>query len=97
METKYSHDSLGAPIEIVDDEPTEVGKTFKDQPIHDDEKVLTHEAFVSKSGEWVTNYLFEDDIQEYVKTLERDDLLEILSNMDVKEIKEAANMEEVYL
>lgn len=97
METKYSYDSLGAPIEIIDDELEKVGITFKGQDIHEDEQVLTHKAFVSGSIEWITNYLFEDDIQEYVKTLERDDLLEILSNMDVKEIKEAANMEEGYL
>lgn len=97
METKYSYDSLGAPIEIVDDELEKVGITFKGQDIHEDEQVLTHKAFISNGTEWVTNYLFEDDIQDYIKTLERDDLLEILSNMDVKEIKEAADMEEVYL
>ena len=97
MSIEYSYDSLGVPIEIVDDEPEKVGVTFKGQDIYDDEKVLTHKAFVSGGIEWVNNYLFEDDIQDYIKTLERDDLLEILSNMDVKEIKEAADMEEVYL
>lgn len=97
MATKYSYDSLGAPIEIEDDEPEKVGITFKGQDIHEDEQVLTHKAFVSGGIEWVTNYLFEDDIYDYIKFLEREDLMEILEKIDVEDIKAAADMKEVYL
>ena len=97
MDVKYSYDSLGAPIEIIDDEPAKVGITWNGQDIREDEQVLSHKAFISGGIEWITQYLFEDDIYEYIKSLEREDLIEILEKIDVQDIKDAADMEEVYL
>lgn len=99
METKYSYDSLGAPIEIVDDEPEKVGETFNKKNIYKGDEVLKFETLRKNRGKyiWQEEYLFEDDIIGYIETLKPSEWLEFLKNMDVKEIKEAANMEEVYL
>jgi len=97
--TTYAYDSYGAPVEIVEDEVAIVGRDWKGQDIHEDEQILVNKAWRPEKGSlsYREEHLFEDDIYDYIKTLTRDDLLEIVEKVDVDVIIAAADMEETYL
>lgn len=97
--TTYAYDCFGAAIDVLDDEVPVVGRDWKGQEIREDEQVLAHKAWFKYLGKLRTkdNYLFEDDIYSYIKTLEKEDLLEILEKIEVSDIIDAADMEKVYL
>lgn len=95
--TTYAYDSYGAPVEIVEDTPLKIAETWNGQDVHVDESAYTHIAYAKTLNGLTTvkNVVFADDIPQYVQTLEKADLLEILSNINNEDIIAAANMEEV--
>ena len=98
--TLYVIDSLGAPIEIIrEPEIEKVGEDFKGQDVYEDEEICTYKAQRTKDGKvtFGDEYFFKDDIYQYIKTLEREDLIEILERVNEKEILEAGEIEEGYV
>lgn len=95
--TTYAYDSYGAAVEIVEDTPLKIAETWDGQDVHVDEIAYTHVAYAKTLNGLTTvkNIVFEDDIPQYVQTLEKADLLEILSNINNEDIIAAAGMEEV--
>lgn len=92
-------DSLGAQQEPDEERstPSKIGETFKGDDIHEDEVYLEHLALVGEGV--VMNFekqlLFEDDVYEYVETLDKAELIEIVKSLRVNEIINLAGMEEV--
>lgn len=96
--TTYAYDDCGGSFEVIHEElPPVVARDWKDQDVHADESAYTHVAYAKtlKGLTTVKNVVFEDDIPQYVQTLEKADLLEILSNINNEDIIAAAGMEEV--
>lgn len=95
--TTYAYDSYSAPVEIVEDTPLKIAETWNGQDVHVDETAYTHLAYAKTLNGLTTvkNVVFEDDIPQYVQTLEKADLLEILRNINNEDIIAAAGMEEV--
>lgn len=95
----YARDSLGVPIEIINDEPEIVATTFDGQSVVEDEEFLVHEAerLVNDKLVWKDRYLKETDIYEYIKTLRRNDLIEALERLDTKELIDVFQMERKWL
>lgn len=96
----YARDSLGVPVEIIDDEaPGIVGITFNGKDIEEDEEFLSHEAEceVNNKLEWRNRYLKEEDIYEYIRTLRRNDLIEALEKLDTRELIDVFQMERKWL
>lgn len=93
----YAYDSYGAAVEIVEDTPLKIAETWNGQDVHVDETAYTHVAYAKTLNGLTTvkNIVFEDDIPQYVQTLEKADLLEILGNINKEDIIAAAGMEEV--
>lgn len=94
----YARDSLGVPVEIIDDEaPAVITKTYDDKPIHEDETYLEHETYVKERDGFSveTNCLFEEDIYRYIQTLHPKNLLEMICKLDKEEIVKLADMKEV--
>ena len=95
--TTYAYDSYGAAVEIIEDTPLKIAETWNGHDVHVDETAYTHVAYAKTLNGLTTvkNVVFEDDIPQYVQTLEKADLLEILSNINNEDIIAAAGMEEV--
>ncbi|MBO0479618.1 hypothetical protein JZO72_08240 [Vagococcus fluvialis] len=95
--TTYVYDSYGAAVDIVEETPLKIAETWNGQDVHVDETAYTHLAYAKTLSGLTTvkNVVSEDDIHEYVKTLEKADLLEILGNINKEDIIAASNMEEV--
>lgn len=96
----YARDSLGVPVEIIDDEaPEVVAMTFNGKDIVEDEEFLSHEAECEINNKlvWRNRYLKEQDIYEYIRTLRRNDLIEALDKLDVKELIDVFQMERKWL
>lgn len=96
----YTRDSLGVPVEIIDDEaPEVVGVTFNAKDIYEDEEFLSHEAEceINNKLEWRNRYLKEEDIYEYIRTLRRNDLIEALEKLDTRELIDVFQMERKWL
>lgn len=95
--TIYAYDSLGAAIDIIDDSPTIIGITFDGKDIQEGDHVLKHTQ-LSRMGNCIRTkdcLLFEEDIHDYIETLEKEELIEILSDISNKELIRASGMEEV--
>lgn len=95
--TTYAYDSYGAAVEIIEDTPLKIAETWNGNDVLVDEIAYIHVAYAKTLNGLTTvkNVVFEDDIPQYVQTLEKADLLEILSNINSEDIIAAAGMEEV--
>lgn len=67
------------------DEPVEIAYDWQNQPLYEGDI-----CYQTDDG-----YVLEDDIFQYIQTLEKEALLEILSNMNNEDIIIAAGMEVV--
>lgn len=95
----YTRDSLGVPIEIINDDTRVVATTFNGKDIAEDEEFLVHEAecLDNRNLVWKDRYLKENDIYDYVKTLRRNDLIEALEKLDKRELIDIFQMERKWL
>lgn len=95
--TIYAYDSLGAAVDIIDDSPTIIGKTFDGKEIQEGEHVLKHTKLCCIGNRIRTKncLIFEENIHDYLETLQKEELLEILGDIGTKELIRASGMEEV--